>query len=378
MSVLQWINSVVHGRILDLPCRGRLAQLDNSLAKCAISLPVWILEGLELTALATAIQPLWPLLEGLGEDPGPIFSSAGIEPDTLKRPNARLPVEACNAVWLRASSRVADPCFGVRYGDYWQPSMFGPLGYAWLTSATLRKAIDRFARYIDLVLEQGAVQVEDLKSGDLRIVVSYRGSAFTLPALADALLSLMVRLCRLIYGEGLNPIAITLFHSEPPNSGLYFEYFKCPVEFDAKNDSLTLSRAVVDMVLPSANPYLANLNEQETIKILAELDKDRVVDRVQAVIIDTLSDGVVTSEAVAGKLNMSTRTLSRQLQQQGTSFKALLERTRLKLATACLSNDSLSITQIAFMLGFSDQASFTRAYKRWTGQPPSESRVLSS
>lgn len=121
-----------------------------------------------MTALATAIQPLWPLLASLGEDPEPVFSSAGIEPDTLKRPNARLPVAACNAVLLRASSRVADPCFGMRYGEYWQPSMFGPLGYAWLTSATLRKAIDRFARYIDFVLERGAVQVEDLNSGDVR------------------------------------------------------------------------------------------------------------------------------------------------------------------------------------------------------------------
>ena len=328
-----------------------------------------------MTALATAIQPLWPLLEDLGEDPEPIFSSAGIDSDTLKRPNARLPVAACNAVWLRASSRAADPCFGVRYGEYWQPSMFGPLGYAWLTSATLRKAIDRFARYIDLVLEQGAVQVEDLRSGDVRIVVSYQNSAFTLPALADALLSLMVRLCRLNYGDGLNPQAITLFHSEPPNSGLYFEYFKCPVEFDAKSDSVTLSSAVVDMQLPSANPYLANLNEQETIKILADLDKNRVVDRVQAIIIDSLSDGEVTREAVADKLHMSTRTLSRQLQRQGTSFKALLERTRLKLAAAYLSNDSLSIVEIAFMLGFSDQGSFTRAYKRWTGHAPGESRA---
>ena len=328
-----------------------------------------------MTALATAIQPLWPLLEGFGENPEPIFRSAGIEPDTLKRPNARLPVAACNAVWLRASSRVADPCFGVSYGEYWQPSMLGPLGYAWLTSATLRKAVDRFARYIDLVLEQGAVQVEDLKNGDVRIVVSYQGSAFTLPALADALLSLMVRLCRLSYGDGLNPKAITLFHSEPPNSGPYFEYFKCPVEFDAQSDSLTLSCAVVDMALPSANPYLANLNEQETIKVLAELDKNRLVDRVQAIIIDSLSDGDVTSEAVANKVHMSTRTLGRQLQQQGTTFKALLERTRLQLANAYLSNDSLSITQIAFMLGFSDQGSFTRAYKRWTGQAPSESRA---
>jgi AraC-like DNA-binding protein len=375
MSVPLGINSVVHVRILDLPCRGCLANVDNNIAKGAISWPAWVLEGRILTALATAIQPLWPLLEGLGEDPRPIFSSAGIEPEILTRPNARLPVAACNAVWVRASSRVADPCFGVRYGEYWQPSMFGPLGYAWLTSTTLRKAIDRFARYIDLVLEKGAVLVEDLKSGDVRVVISYQGSAFTLPALADALLSLLVRLCRLNYGYGLNPKAITLFHSEPPSSGLYFEYFKCPVEFDAKCDSVTLSCAVVDMELPSANPYLANLNEQETVKILAGLDKNRVVDRVQAIIIDALSDGDVTSEAVADKLHMSTRTLSRQLQQEGTSFKALLERTRFKLATAYLSNESLSITQIAFMLGFSDQGSFTRAYKRWTGQAPSASRA---
>jgi len=327
-----------------------------------------------MTALATAIQPLWPLLEAYGEDPEPIFRAAGIDPAVLKRTNARLTVEACRAIWLQASSRLADPCFGVHYGEFWQPSMFGPLGYAWLTSKTLRQALDRFARYVDLVLERGAIELDDLSNGDVRVALSYEGSPITLPAIADSLLSLYVKLCRLNYGETFTPALVTIMHSPPQVLGPYFEYFKCPVEFDSERDSMVISRSVIDAELPSANPYLANLNEQETVRILAKLDKSRTVDRVKAAIIDELANGNVGIDSVADKLNMSSRTLNRQLHQQGVTFKELLVETRLGLATAYLSDESISLTQIAFLLGFAEQASFTRAYRRWTGHAPSEVR----
>ena len=91
------------------------------------------------TALATSIQPLRSLLEEYGQDPEPLFRKAGIDPGQVKNPNARLPVHACNVAWLRASSRIPDPCFG-------HPSMFGALGYAWLASGILREAFERLAR----------------------------------------------------------------------------------------------------------------------------------------------------------------------------------------------------------------------------------------
>jgi hypothetical protein len=267
------------------------------------------------TALATAIHPLWSLLEEYGQDPDPLFRKAGIDPALLNNPNARLPVPACNVAWLRASSRIADPCFGVKAGEHWHPSMFGALGFAWLASTSLRTALGRLERY--------AVEVKDGRSGDVTVTLSYQGSPFTLPALADAMLSLLLRLCRLDAGDSLNPKRVTLFHSAPADAGPYFGYFRCPVEFDADRDSLTLDKAAVDQPLPSANPHLAHINDQEIIRYLARCCGDRDSDRTQAMNVEQLASGGVSAEKVAQALNVSTRTLHRQLKGEGTTFKGL-------------------------------------------------------
>lgn len=328
--------------------------------------------------MATAVRPLWYLLEAYGQDPDALFRNAGIDPALLKDPNARLSVIACKAAWLRASSRIADPCFGVKAGEHWHPSMFGPLGYAWLASTSLRTALGRLARYTDLVLERGAVEMRDGPGGDVTVTLRYEGAAFTLPALADAMLSVVLRLCRFNAGDALNPKRVTLFHSSPADAGGYFAYFRCPVKFDAEHDSLTFNQRVVDQPLPNANRHLAQLNDRETLRYLEQLKRERISDRVQSVIVAQLASGLVSADSVAQELAISSRTLHRQLMQEGTNFKDLREKTRYQLAQTYLGNGTLSLTQIAFMLGFSDSSAFSRAFRRWSGQAPSIRRLAPS
>jgi len=327
-----------------------------------------------MTALATAIQPLWTLIEAYGHDPAEIFESVGIDPMHLRETNARLPVEACNAAWLQASTRIHDPAFGVHYGEHWSPAMFGTLGCAWLASATLRRALERMIEYYAVIAERGAVELQVCNDGSARILLSYGEDNFTLPAMADALLSAFVKLCRLSCGETFNPREVTLCHSAPPETAPYFDYFRCPVSFDADRDSLVIPAAILDKPLPGGNRVIAEMIDRETLRYLAQLDRSRVVERVQAAITERLSSGRVAAQTIAADLQVSTRTLNRQLQAEGTSFQAVLDVTRQKLAEAYLAGGQ-SITRIAFALGFSDQTSFTRAYKRWTGHTPSEGRV---
>jgi AraC-like DNA-binding protein len=252
--------------------------------------------------------------------------------------------------------------------------MFGALGYAWLASTSLRTALGRLARYTDLVVERGAVDVRDMRNGDVTVTLSYQGNPFTLPALADALLSLLLRLCRLNCGDSLNPTSVTLLHSAPADAGPYFAYFRCPVEFDAESDSLTLAEAVVDEPLPSANAHLAHINDQEIIRYLARLNRERVTDRTQAAIIEQLASSEVSAKTVADALHISGRALNRQLKADGTTFKKIFEATRRRLAEVYIGDEGISLTEIAFMLGFSEPSAFTRAYRRWTGQSPSAAR----
>jgi AraC-like DNA-binding protein len=111
------------------------------------------------------------------------------------------------------------------------------------------------------------------------------------------------------------------------------------------------------------------------IEYLGKLDKDNIIDRVAAVMIDMLPSGGIIDEKVAEQLNMSGRSLQRRLKEAGTTFRTLLEGVRKDLASTYVRDPDVELVEIAFLLGFSDQSAFSRAFKRWTGITPSEFRM---
>jgi len=110
------------------------------------------------------------------------------------------------------------------------------------------------------------------------------------------------------------------------------------------------------------------------IEYLAKLDKDNIVDRATTIIVDMLPSGGIADEKIAVQLNMSARSLQRRLKAAGTTFRKLLEAVRKDLAATYVRDPDIELVEVAFLLGFSDQSAFSRAFKRWTGCPPSEAR----
>jgi AraC-like DNA-binding protein len=137
---------------------------------------------------------------------------------------------------------------------------------------------------------------------------------------------------------------------------------------------MTFSFADVDKYLIGANPQLARLNDQVMIEYLGRLDKDNIVDRARTAIIDMIPSGGLADEKVATQLNMSVRSLQRRLKAAGTTFRTLLESVRKDLAATYVRDPDIELVEVAFLLGFSDQSAFSRAFKRWKGCPPSEAR----
>jgi AraC-like DNA-binding protein len=184
----------------------------------------------------------------------------------------------------------------------------------------------------------------------------------------------MTAMCRLNFGERLDPVSVSLMHPEPICSGDYFAYFRCPLHFDAPANRLTLKTEIMDKRLASDSPQLAQLNDQIMIQYLAQLDKENIVARVKAVIIEKMPSGKVTDQAIAEALYMHARSLQRKLKDEGTTFKTLLNDVRQELAYQYIRDSRLNVNEISFLLGFSDISSFSRAFKRWTGEPPSAYR----
>ena len=190
----------------------------------------------------------------------------------------------------------------------------------------------------------------------------------------DFAVSLIMDMCRMNAGSALRPLAVGLQRSRPKDSSPYRRFFGCPVHFGAEEDTIALSHKDVDRILPSSNRQIAATMDRILVERLAGLDKSDVVTRCQAHLLEQLSSGEISEEAMANQLHMSRRTLQRRLASADLTYKQLVDDTRRDLATRHLDDPRHSITDVTFLLGFSQQSAFTRAFKRWTGLTPVEYR----
>jgi AraC-like DNA-binding protein len=195
-------------------------------------------------------------------------------------------------------------------------------------------------------------------------------------AAVDAVAAVVVHMCRLSAGTGFTPQRLLFGHAAPPDSRPFEDYFRAPVTFAAAHHELELIFAADPLTapLPTGNAALAMANEQIVIDYLARFDRSDMSLQVRAKLIEQLPDGIVDQSRIATALNTSLRNLQRQLQREGMSFRQLLDQTRHDLALGYLSDSALMLNEIAYLLGFSEPANFTRAFRRWTGRTPSEHR----
>ena len=328
---------------------------------------------MQLTHFAPAMNMLWKHIEHCGHDPAPLYRKAGINPALLKRSDARINIEHVDELWRLAVELLDDPCFGVTMTEHWHPSYVGALGYAWCASSTLRTALNRVVRYIHVVTEDLNIHVTDTPEGVV-VTTDLEKSQFTLPQHHDVVMSVLMHMCRFNYGDELLPKKVCLAHAKPPCETVISDYFRIPVIYDVPESSLTLAHRDVDLTLSSGNKELALLHDEFLMKYLVEIKKGDIVQQIQSVIIENLPSGKVTDNLIARELNLSERSLQRKLKEKGTTFRAELDNVREMAAIQYIKNPVNTMSDIAFLLGFSEQSAFSRAFKKWTGTSPMKYR----
>ncbi|MGD2052795.1 MAG: AraC family transcriptional regulator ligand-binding domain-containing protein [Gammaproteobacteria bacterium] len=324
---------------------------------------------MQLTHFAPATNMLWKYIESCGHDPAPLYRKAGINPALLKKSNARISIAHVDELWRLAAELLDDPCFGVKMAENWHPSYVGALGYAWCASSTLKTAFNRVVRYIHVVSEDLNIKLANTPAG-LKVIIDLEKSVFTLPQHHDVVLSVLMHMCRFNYGDELMPSEVCLAHAQPPCEKTISAYFRIPVVYNAPVSSITLSKYDVEKTLGSGNKELVLLHDEFLMKYLIEIKKGDIVRQIQSVIIENLPSGNVTDNLIARELNLSERSLQRKLKERGTSFRALLDNVRKMAAIQYIKNPVNSMSDIAFLLGFSEQSAFSRAFKKWTGTSP--------
>ena len=181
-------------------------------------------------------------------------------------------------------------------------------------------------------------------------------------------------MCRRVSTDKFQLQAVNFKHATPRDPGQYREFFGCELYFDQPENQILIPHAFVDITLVGANPELALLNDQVVARRLARIDRKNIVARVQATLIDQLPQGKISDDSVAQALHMTVRTMHRKLTEVNNNFKALLTTTRRNMAELYILDNSLTLTEISLLLGFSEPSSFSRAFKKWTGSTPSEIR----
>ena len=328
---------------------------------------------MSLTHFAPTTSLLWKYLESIDINPEPLYKKAGIRSELLLNSNARININQVDALWEQAAEIIEDPCFAIDMAEFWHPSHMGALGYAWLASSTLRQAFNRAVRYIHVVTEDLNLDVADTPAG-FKISIDLEDSIFTLPQHHDLVLSIIMHMCRFNFGEELVPTEVKLAHPEPACSKKITDYFRTEVQFDAEQTSLAMARAEVDRVLPSGNKQIALMHDEMLMRYLVEIKKGDIVQQVQSIILENLPDGQVTDRLVASELNLSERSMQRRLKEHKTTFRFLLDGVREMVAKQYIENPMNRMSDIAFLLGFSEQSAFSRAFKKWTGKSPVEYR----
>ncbi len=328
------------------------------------------------TNKASLLLVLWNILESYEIDPEPLFQETALNPELMRKFGGRYKIDNIDNLWRKASEVIDDPCFGLKAAEVWHPSNLGALGYAMLASNTLRTSLERLVRYLGFLSDEDFMKLDETEEGlKLTLVMSPRN--IDKSEQNDAGLALILSICRMNYIEDLAPVSVTLVHPKPYCSARYFEFFRSPVLFEAPSYSFTLPIEAVDKILPGSLPQLAELTDQVMIDYLANLDQDQITQKVKATIIDQLPSGSVTDELVARSLHMSSLKLQRQLKRAGTTFNILLNEVRQDLAQKYLKEAENSMTEIAFLLGFSESSAFSRAFKRWMGVSPTKYRKAS-
>ena len=324
--------------------------------------------------LSSVGKILWRLLEGHKIDADALFRQSGLDPALLQEPRIRYPFESVIKAWVEASRATGNGSIGLQAAKFYTPLDMHALGVAFLSSSTLLEALHRLDRYesvlnssLDFTIVEQEGRIDFLSDAKID---SKEGARIA----EDARLSVVLDLCRLGLDQSLNPVEVGFTYPEPKNTGEHFATFRCPLAFSQPIARISFSAEDAQRRFTASNRELVISNDQILDGMIKELKSSGLASQVKRDIIDDLPSGTPSEADVARRIFVSSRTLQRKLAEEGTSFRELLLQVRRELAEQYISDKHMPLAEISYMLGFAEQSSFFRAFRKWTGKSPAKFR----
>lgn len=291
--------------------------------------------------------------------------------------SARIPIARLSTLWQVIVQRSADPNFGLHLGEAADGLMRGGiLASVMMNCATLESALEKLVRYHDLATD--FVKLRLTRHAEMvHLVWEVVDAALPLDRqyIETVFCGLVFPLRRLTQGQ-VQPAEIRFTHACPADISEHQRIFGCPLHFECPQNELLLHP--VDLAYPifQANPQLLRRLEQFTQEALAQLyPPDTYAEKVVDLIRAGLAQGDKPAlDGVASQLAFGPRQLQNKLKLEGCTYQVLLDQVRKELALQYLNDGHMTLCEIAFLLGFSEQSAFNHAFKRWTGRQPGEYR----
>jgi AraC-like DNA-binding protein len=305
-------------------------------------------------------------LQALGLPAAEAFRRAGLSP----RPGEDLVVSTAQmfSLWNVIAEISGDPAIGLRIGREFRSELYDPLSIVAYSASTFRQALQKLARYKRLCGAEN-MEVAD-QAGVVRVEIDWMYRAGAEPGLVlDAAMASTVEVGTRGTGRTVRPERIELRRSDD-GLGTYERHFGCPVRYGSREDALVFAAWQADLAMLTRNSDLAALVEPKLESDLAERFGVTWADRVRAVLKRLLGGTRPTVGDVASELRQSSRTLQRRLAEEKIRFQDLLEEVRMALARKYLSDSSLSLVQVAYLVGYDEVNSFHRSFRTREGVAP--------
>jgi len=293
--------------------------------------------------------------------------------------HCRIDVRAQIKLLNIAADALNDDFLGFHLAREFEPRQVGLIHYVIASSGTLAEAMSKAERYCSLVNEGIAVRFEV----DQSAVITLNSVEFDRKLDRHQMefwAFVMVRVCRLLTGTRIAPRQVRLMHLRDVVPDEVRSFLGCDIEFGANGDEIILPKATAVLPLVNADTHLNTLLTAYAEDALAHRAPHAadIRSKVERAIAPLLPHGKATVSEVARELGISQRTLGRLLSTERLTFSAILRQFRLDLAKAYITHGDLSISQIAWLLGYGEVSTFTNAFKRWTGTTPREMRAVGS
>jgi len=316
-----------------------------------------------------------------GADRQTLIARSHIHPDELRNQDNRIPLANYLAMLHAGIELCNEPALSLLFGEAVKMpdiSIVGLMGQVAGNSEESRKQMSRYGRL--------ALDEDDGDAADLMEIVR-DGSDLWLrstsrlyvenPLLTESAFARCVCGVRAMIGSIPSlanmrfPKAIHFTHKEPAYRAEYDRIFGVPLVFESHMNAIVVDEAFMQISLPSPNPYLSEVLRAHAEGLLENLERSKSIrGRVESLLIPALHTGQTNMDTIAGKLALSRQTLFRKLKAEGVTFEKVLDDLRHKLALHYLGDKKASVHETAYLVGFSEPAAFSRAFKRWTGSSP--------